>query len=97
MGNTIKGKTQSGFSFTVDVRRMRDIRFIELLAESEKGENPTLVLPRLVKMVLGDQQKEKLYKHLEDKDGFVDSTAVEAEMVEVFNIVKEKSEEVKNS
>ena len=95
-GNTIKGKTQSGFSFSVDVRRLRDIRFLELMADNEESNNQALILPKLVGFALGAEQKQKLYTHLE-KDGFVDAAEVEKEMIEIFDLCKEASGEVKNS
>ncbi|MBQ1575191.1 MAG: hypothetical protein IIZ78_29010 [Clostridiales bacterium] len=89
----MKGKTQSGFNVTVDEKRMEDIRFFELISEAD--ENP-FALPKLVTYVLGAEQKEKLYKHLE-KDGVVAVTDVIQEMTSIFHLVEEKSQKAKNS
>lgn len=87
----IKGKTKSGYSFTIDENRMKDMRFIELL--SEVDENP-LLLPKMITFVLGSEQKDKLYKHVE-KDDCVSVEDVSKEIEEIFKITEEKSNQVK--
>lgn len=89
----MKGKTQSGFNYTLNEKRMEDIRFFELLNEADA--NP-LALPKLVEYVLGSEQKEKLYQHLE-KDGIVAVPDVVAAMTDIFHSIEEKSKKVKNS
>jgi hypothetical protein len=93
----LKGKTQSGFSFPIDPARLNDMRFIEALSEREDMDDVAAVmfLPKLIKMVLGEEQKNKLYHHVE-KDGIVDPAKVSSELEEIFNIANEKSAEVKN-
>jgi hypothetical protein len=93
----LKGKTQSGFSFTIDPAKLYDMRFIEALSEHEdmNDHEALMFLPKLLTMVLGDEQKGKLYHHIE-KDGFVDPQKVETELGEIFKIASAKNEEVKN-
>ena len=89
----VKGKTQSGFNVEINEKRMEDIRFFELLDDMET--NP-LRLPKLVEYMLGKEQKEKLYAHLE-KDGIVNAADVTKEMESIFHLVSEASEKAKNS
>ena len=93
----LKGKTKSGFSFTIDPAKLYDMRFIEALSEHEdmSDHEALMFLPKLLTMVLGDEQKGKLYHHIE-KDGFVDPAKVETELEEIFKIANEKSADVKN-
>lgn len=76
----ITGKTKTGFSYQIQKEQVEDYEFIELIGEVE--ENPT-VLPKMLKMLFGKEQTEKLKEHLRTEDGFVPITA----MVEVFGEV----------
>ena len=85
----LKGKTESGFEYEVTDAAMNNYDLVEVLAEVDT--NP-LLLPRLVKMLLGDEQKKRLMEHLRTKDGNVPIDAVSAEIMEIF-----KSGQAKNS
>ena len=89
----MKGKTQSGFNYDVNEKRLEDIRFFELL--NDVDENP-LKLPKLVEFVLGAEQKESLYEFL-TKNDIVSVVDVNNAMVDIFNSVKEISDKAKNS
>ncbi|WP_086348535.1 hypothetical protein [Candidatus Enterococcus clewellii] len=84
----ITGKTKSGFSYKIQKERVEDYEFIELIGEVE--ENPT-VLPKLLKMLFGKEQTEKLKEHLRTKDGFVPATKMIEEFGEVLNNPKLKN------
>lgn len=59
-----KVKTSSGFEYEIDEENLNDMRLLDLVAEISNGD--TTKLPLMISMVLGDQ-KEKLYKNLEDE------------------------------
>ncbi len=85
----LKGKTGSGFEYEVTDAAMNNYELVEVLAEVDT--NP-LLLPRLVKMLLGDEQNKRLMDHLRTKDGNVPIDAVSAEIMEIF-----QSGQAKNS
>ena len=85
----LKGNTKSGFQYEVTDETLNDFQLIEVLADVDK--NP-LLLPKLVKMLLGDEQKEKLMDHLRTEKGSVPLDAVSVEIMEIF-----QSGQVKNS
>jgi hypothetical protein len=85
----VKGTTASGFKFTVDPALLTDMEFVELAGEVQ--ENGTL-LPKLIKMILGDEQKKALYDHVRGEDGRVSVTAVADEIVEIFGILSATEE-----
>ena len=60
---------------------MNSVELIEVLAEVDT--NP-LQLPRLVKMLLGDEQKKKLADHLRTESGTVPLDAISVEIMEIF-------------
>lgn len=83
-----KGQLDNGFEFVIDENKIDDMRFLEDLAAME--ENP-LVIPRVMEKMLGKEQKEALYKHLE-KDGRVSIGDFSAAVAEIF----EKANNLKN-
>ena len=76
----ITGKTKSGFNYQIQKEQVEDYDFIELIGEVD--ENPT-VIPKIVKLLFGKEQTEKLKDHLRTEDGFVPA----AKMIEVFGEV----------
>lgn len=81
----ITGKTQTGFEFSIDERRLKNYELVEALAELE---NNPLLLTKIVKLLLGDDA-EKLKDHVRDDSGFVDTEKMNVEIADIFNIVKE--------
>lgn len=79
-----KGRTGSGFEFEVKETAVDDMRLIEALAEIE--ENP-LVFAKVCKLLLGKEQKEKLYQFLEREDGTVPTKEVGATVTEILNLL----------
>ncbi len=60
----IKGKTRSGFSFSVDPKTLHSMKVVRLLAEIEKNESNAAVLG-LGHIILGDDL-ESFYDHCDD-------------------------------
>lgn len=77
-----KGKTKSGFNFTVSEEYLDDIEVLELLKRLDK--NDLTVLPETTEAILGPKQKERLYDHLRKIDGKVKISAVSRELGEIF-------------
>jgi hypothetical protein len=84
----LKGKTGSGFEYEVTDAALNDYELVEVLAEVDT--NP-LLLPRLVKKLLGEEQKNKLLEHLRTKDGNVPIDSISAEIMEIFQSGKAKN------
>ena len=84
----LKGKTESGFEYEVSDAAMNDYELVEILAEVDT--NP-LLLPRLVKKLLGDKQKNKLLDHLRTKEGNVPIDLISTEIMEIFQSGKAKN------
>lgn len=76
----IKGITKTGFEFKIEDQVLNDYELLELFAEVD--ENPLLV-PKLVKTILGVEQKNKLIEHVRDEKGIanVDKIAIELENI----------------
>lgn len=87
----VEGKTKSGFKYSVDERALRDARMWEIIDEDSTSS------VRVPKMLLGQEGKEKLYKFVEDEDGYVDLTKVNEIVGEILTDAAEKNKDAKNS
>ena len=76
-----KVKTSSGFECEIDEKNLDDMRLLDLVAEVSNGN--TTKLSEIINKVLGDQ-KEKLYKHIEDEHGRVPVEKASGEITEIF-------------
>ena len=86
-----KGTTESGFTFEVDEEDLNDMEFVELLANAQED---SLMFPRLIERMLGEEQKKALYDHLRNKNGRV---PVDATIDIVTEILTLAGEDTKNS
>ncbi|MFG5501846.1 hypothetical protein ACFJYA_08690 [Enterococcus faecalis] len=84
-----KVKTKSGFQCTIDIERMKDYELVEALADLEDN---SLVLPKIVKMILGKEQTENLKNHLRLENGVVPIEKLTDELKEILG----SSQEIKN-
>lgn len=64
----IEGKTKSGFAYSIDEENV-DQEFLDALSEAEDGD--PLKVSKALKLLLGDEQRKKLYDHLRNKKGRV--------------------------
>ena len=78
---TIKGKTQSGFKYEVSKKRLDNYELLEAIGDLD--DNP-LVLTKVVKLLLGKEQTEKLKDHLRTDDGLVPTEKLSEEITEIF-------------
>lgn len=82
----IKGKTKSGFNYELSPARLENYELIESLNEVET--NP-LALPKIVNLLLGKEQSEKLKDHLRDEEGLISTEKLSNEIMEIFQNQKE--------
>lgn len=78
----MKGKTSTGFEFDIEDERLDDMELVDIMAEID--ENP-LLMSKLCKMLLGEEQKKRLYDHLRSEDGRVPIEATTNAIQEIFN------------
>lgn len=104
----IKGKTQSGFEYSVDENKLKSKAFQKLIIKLNKAavasdDKPATEIimaeDEYEVFVLGEEQQEKLIDHLNDlsESGYATVQEVQAEVNEIVAAVSEKSKDVKNS
>lgn len=88
----MQGITKSGFKYEIKPIVVRDMEFIDLLAES--FEDGTKLTPA-IKKALGKEQQKALYEHVRNEDGLVLIEDVSNEFLEILAEVN-KADETKN-
>lgn len=83
----VKGTTKSGFKYEVDKDQLTNVEFLELFAKMQNGDG--MVVFELLEIVLGTEQKKKLYDHCRDKKGMVPVDAVTEEVTDIFTTLSE--------
>lgn len=64
----IEGRTKSGFAYAIDDDNV-DQEFLDALSEAEDGD--PLKVSKALRLLLGDEQRKKLYDHLRNDKGKV--------------------------
>lgn len=77
----LKGKTSSGFKFEIAEGALDNYELVEALADIETDP---LSVTKVVTLLLGKEQKEKLKDHVRNDEGVVTTTALMKEIEEVF-------------
>ena len=77
----IKGKTSSGFQFTISKDVKNDYELVENLGQLE--DNP-LILGKIVTQILGKEQTSKLKNHSRNENGIVPTDKMTQEIIEIF-------------
>ena len=74
--------TKSGFKCKIDDVVLDDMELVDAMAKAQ-DEDP-LQITVVVKKLLGEETKQKLYNHVRGKDGRVPVEATTNEIVEIF-------------
>lgn len=80
-------KTASGFEFEIEDGVLDNMELLDAIAELE--ENP-LKLTKVVKLLLGDETKERLYDHVRNEKGRVPAEALSTEVADIFKLLNDK-------
>lgn len=94
------GTTSSGFAYEFDELKLDDMRFVDILAvvvdENASPLDKIVGASKLLSMMLGEAQKEALYKHIGERyDGRVPRAELEKALEEIMSGAGEEAE--KNS
>ena len=77
----IRGKLESGFEYEVAEEVRDNMELLDAIVEAE--ENP-LAVSKVVKLLLGEDQRRRLYDHLRTDKGNVPILAVSNAVAEIF-------------
>ena len=77
----MRGKLESGFEYEVAEEVRDNMELLDAIVEAE--ENP-LAVSKVVKLLLGEDQRRSLYNHLRTEKGNVPILAVSNAVAEIF-------------
>lgn len=87
----IKGKTQTGFEYEISPENLNNYELIENIAEMDT--NPVM-LTKVIKQMLGNDETNRLKEHIRNKNGIVEMKKMADEIVDIF---QNSGNETKNS
>lgn len=85
-----KGITESGFEFEIEDEVLDDYELLEVLTEVDAGD--LTVVPKMVDLLLGKEQKTKLKEHVRATKGRVSTQA----MMDEISAILSSNGELKN-
>lgn len=83
----ISGVTKNGFAFEITGERADNMELIDALADIDDG-NP-LAVSKVLTLLLGPEQKKKMYDFVRTEDGIVSAQTVSEMIVEILAAKKE--------
>lgn len=90
----VKGKTGTGFEFSVDETLLQNYRFVKRLAHVAKNDYTEFF--DLFTEILGESQEEALIQYLEEKNGQATTEQMAKEFADILKVMQE-STPAKNS
>ena len=83
-----KLSTSSGFEYTLAAKNLTDMRFLDALVtmqdESLSEPERTIATVRVIRMLLGEEQKDAFYAHITKKYGWPSPAVVGKELGEIL-------------
>ena len=86
METVITGKTKTGFEYEIDKKILNDYEFLEEI--DNIGKNPLIII-KLLKRLLKEEQLEKLKEHIRNEEGIVPLDKMEKELTDIFDGINE--------
>lgn len=78
----ITGTTTSGFAYEIPESALDNMELVDAISESE--QNP-VALSTILQLLLGQEQKKRLYDHLRTETGTVPVEAVSTAIADIFS------------
>ena len=79
----IKGTTESGFASELADSAMDNMELVDALGELDEGGHP-FAMCRVCRLLLGEEQRKRLYDHLRTEEGNVPIKALGTEIMEIL-------------
>ncbi|WP_170924849.1 hypothetical protein [Candidatus Enterococcus clewellii] len=77
----ITGKTKSGFNYEIQKERLENYELLEAIGESEENAS---AMTKVVKLLLGKEQTNKLKDHVRTESGVVPIEKLSEEITDIF-------------
>lgn len=88
-------KTKSGFEFEIDASVLDDFELYDLLSQVDEGN--ISALSKALHKLFDKKTVKRLYDHLRTDKGNVPMKAFSDELLDIFKVLGEQNNDVKNS
>ena len=78
----LTGTTSSGFAYQIEDEQLDNMELLDALAEADSGK--ILAISRVCDLLLGKEQKQRLYEHCRTEKGNVPTAAVRDEILNII-------------
>lgn len=78
----VSGKTPSGFEYELDKNTLDNMELVDALADA--SDDDPIAVSRVVKLMLGNDLRGKLYDHCRDTSGRVPIAKVSEEVADII-------------
>ena len=82
-------RTTSGFEYRLEAKNLQDMRLLDAMVEMEDQSTPyqsrITSMIKVIRMMLGEDQKEKFYAHVVKLYGWADPEAVGRELKDIID------------
>lgn len=85
----IEGRTESGFEYQIADNAMDNMELLDAIAEIDSEDNP-LAISKVINLLIGKEEKKKLYNHCRAEDGRVPIEALVNEVTQIFQSLGDK-------
>lgn len=78
----LTGTTSTGFNYEISEAQLDNMELLDALAEADAGK--LLAISRVCDLLLGKEQKKKLYDHCRTEEGTVPTGALSKEILDII-------------
>jgi len=78
----LKGKTSTGFEYEIENDQLDNMELLEALAEADAGK--VLAIVKVCDLLLGKEQKQRLYDHCRTEKGNVPTASITNEILSII-------------
>lgn len=87
MEEILKGKTESGFEYTIPKKRLRNFYLMREASKMEKGDFEAT--EKLLNLLFGKKQAEEFLSHLDGGEDFIDTEVLFTDIKSIFESNKD--------
>ena len=87
-------KTKSGFEFDIAPEALDDMELVDAIADMDSSP---VGISKVLKIMLGNDERRRLYDHVRDDAGRVPASRVAAELEDIFSLLTDELKKSKSS
>ncbi len=77
-------KTATGFEYEINKEMFNNMELLDAFADLQESDNDVAAISKVIRLLLGNEAKKRLYDHVRTEDGRVPVDKVMEEMTYIF-------------